>query len=608
MKGLVVGADAGGESPAESLGLAPSVGRRTPVRWALPAVLLLAVALACLPGRTRIPPDVGADYYYQLIAAERFHQGLGLTSLQPKAPNQPWTWRYDYGWLTQWPPAYSLLVVAVRRALNCTAIEACQWINVVACAAALVGWFIWVRRCVPRGVGGTVLAVVGAGSAVPTASLINPATDTLLVALLPYVLLLAVRAGESMRPAPPTAPARAHTPLLDSVFAGLACGGLVWIRYAAVFVPLAVGAYLALLWLSDVARVRRRQGATPPLVGGRGSERCGAAEEGDSAPRGMGFGVLLTCAVSAALPVLALMALHRVMAPEVPAQEQLNLGHRVVLEASPRLLGEAWWTYTALKFYDYHWFGHWVFALWPAALLVGVVIVSRARRAVVRFLANPATGLSGMLLVALLGLLVGSTAVFGDKYHYTTLERYYLPGRPLYFVLFVAPLLLTRGKVARALVAVGLLLAAYWTVGYEWRRPYQRWLAAGRPVTPYGCWATAFSPGADALFEWLKAQAAPEVVVVSNFHDHLALETGIPAVPLPDDPATLDDWSERIRAVRGVPQLRILFVLDPDNHYRSYFLPPPEEVVRRFGLEQRAATPSAISAWVYEFQGEPDSN
>ena len=46
----------------------------------------------------------------------------------------------------------------------------------VACAVALVGWFAWSRRLLPKGIAGILLAAVAAGSAVSTAALINPGT------------------------------------------------------------------------------------------------------------------------------------------------------------------------------------------------------------------------------------------------------------------------------------------------------------------------------------------------------------------------------------------------------------------------------------------------
>ena len=134
--------------------VSPEVPARPPRwRWVLLGTLVVSLGLALLPHRTEIPPNIESDYCYLLLAADRFHDGQGLTSLAPQAPHQPWEWRYDWGWLTQWPIGYPLLVAGVRRVLGGTTINACLWINLAACALALVGWFAWVRYCAPRGVG-----------------------------------------------------------------------------------------------------------------------------------------------------------------------------------------------------------------------------------------------------------------------------------------------------------------------------------------------------------------------------------------------------------------------------------------------------------------------
>ena len=147
-------------------------------KLAIPAaVVVIYLTLTALPGRTRIPPRVSSDYCYQLLAANRLYDGLGLTTLQPVAPLQPWEWRNDWSFLTQWPAGYSLCVWGVRRVTGASALEALRWINVASCALALVGWFVWVKRVSPRGVTGTLLAAVAAGCSVTVAFLIDPTTD-----------------------------------------------------------------------------------------------------------------------------------------------------------------------------------------------------------------------------------------------------------------------------------------------------------------------------------------------------------------------------------------------------------------------------------------------
>ena len=140
--------------------------------------------------------------------------------------------------------------------------------------------------------------------------------------------------------------------------------------------------------------------------------------------------------------------------------------------------------------------------------------------------------MSVMVAAVMLAMLIGATAVFGDKYDYVSLDRYYTPGKPLYLVLFAAPILLIRSRVSRVVACIGLLVASSWIGQQEWRRPYSRWLAAEREVTPYGQWSRCFVPDASKLFHWLERQDSPELVVVSNFHEYVALETGIPATAI----------------------------------------------------------------------------
>ena len=562
--------------------------------WTIAAIVGLALVLAALPGRTAIVPNVESDYCYQLMAADRLVAGEGLTALPPLAPGQPWAWRGDWTFLTQWPAGYPVLIAIVRWLTGLGTVAATQWMAVVACALALVGWFTWLRRCLPRTWLGVALAVVGAMTAVSVASLVDPTTDTILVAMTPWVLLAFERAvrdtahdgglceptlqGLGMPPAQqadiarrPWWALRAH-PTIALFAAGLLAGSACWVRYAAVFLPGALGVYLLLAW----RRTRRV------------SARSVAAY-----------------ALGAALPMVGLFLLNHFAAAGTSTQAQFNLGHQAGLDFSPRLAAEAWWTYADLPYYGYLSFAHAALAAWPAVLLAGAALsaawLPAARRRLASYFAEPAVAISGVTLLSLLVLLVTVTAVFGDKYHYTTLERYYLPARPLYFVLFAGPLLLVPSRLVKLGLAAALWVAGSWTLRYEWPRPYQRWLAADRPVTPYGRWAVAFDPGASELISWLELQAGPDLVVISNFQDHLALETGIPAIPIPPDDATLRDWLTRIAAERGTPVDRVLFVLDPDNRHRSYFLPKPADVVSRFALRRPAAVPPAVSAWVYEY-------
>ncbi len=595
------------EGQARAPGLAIRVpGSRSPghrdVHWAVvPAgVVAVVCVLAFLPSRTLIPPLVQSDYCYMLLAADRLYDGLGVTSLQPVAPLQPWAWQYDWGFLTQWPIGYPLLVCAVRLAFGLPTLAACQWISIAACAIGFVGWLSWIKSCVPRGATGVLLAAVAAGCTQTVGLLINPSTDVVLIALMPFALSFAVRAvryqaDEGSEVGVPTgepgAGVRGHPRRLGWLaLSGLTAGGLFWIRYASIFVPLAIGVYLLIEW---------RFGGT------RGSEDSpGLPTSRDVIPPAAGGGLALWQVAffggCAAAPVGALLLINSVFGTG-STQARLNLGHDIGFDFSPRLIARAWWNFTDFSFYDYHWFAHWIYAFWPAALLVGTCAIRPLRRMVGAFAATPGVCLSAVVSGTLLGMLIAATALFGDKYDYVSLERYYLPIRPLYFLLFVAPLALIPLRAVRVVLCIGLVIGCSWLVRQDWPRPYKRWLAANRATTPYGQWARCFEPGAADLYNWLRTQGGPDLIVVSNFHEYIALETGIPTLPIPKDVDTLTDWVERICASRGLTNPRVLFVLDPDNKGRDYWIPPPTTIVQTFALTVSPMRLPSVSAWVREY-------
>jgi len=581
-------------------------GVRRPVRWSLvlSGIAVVSLVLAFLPGRTRIAPLIESDYCYLLIASDRMYDGFGPTAPLPVAPFQPWTWQADWGFLTQWPIGYPILISSVRWLFNFSVLQAFQWIAVVACATALVGWFVWVKRSVPSGVTGILLAALAAGCSVSTASLVNPSTDLLLVAFLPFALLFVTRAMEYLGGPPSGHPnptlkrkrgvsvpaacapgsdlfkARAgedstgtsvraskRRAALWLCLAGLTAGGLFWIRYASVFVPLAVGLYLLIEW--------RRRRVHLPLIA--------------------------LFALCTAIPIVTLLIINNAFGMSGSVQAQLNLGHAARFDFSPDLLRRAWWNFTDFGFYDYHWYSHWVYALWPLGVILTAFMIRPIRRSMQSFVVAPGVALSALVATVMLIVLIGVTAAFGEKYDYVGLDRYYTPGKPLYFVLFIAPIMLIRRRVVRALLCVGLIVACSWIVRQEWHRPYRRWVTANREVTTYGQWSRCFTPNAEQLYRWLREHDALNLVVVSNFHEYVALETKIAALPIPEDIPTLDTWIDRICAARGVSDPRILFVLDPDNRWRDYWIPHPTEVIRTFGLTRRAETPATISAQVLEY-------
>jgi hypothetical protein len=181
-------------------------------------------------------------------------------------------------------------------------------------------------------------------------------------------------------------------------------------------------------------------------------------------------------------------------------------------------------------------------------------------------------------------MLIAATSLFAGKFHYVGLDRYYQPIKPLYFVLFGAPLLFWRRNLAHAGVAVWLLVGASWIVEQEWLRPLRRQAVAGSVPTPYGAEAQCFGSDAARLYEWLRNQQRDDLVVLSNYHEFLVLEAGIPALPIPADPGTLQRWLGDIREARSVQDLRVLFVLDPDNGRRGYWIEEPSVVEAKFDL------------------------
>ena len=535
-------------------------GPTPPVRMCL-AVTLVASVLALLPGRSAIPPLVESDYCYLLTAADRLYEGHGLTATPPIAPLQPWEWRQDWAFLTQWPMGYPLLVCVVRWVFGLETLQACQWIAVLACATALVSWFVWVKACVPHGITGVMLATVAAGCAASTADLLNPSTDIILVALLPIVLMLAARAAA--RGGNDPAGWRAA---MMFVTVGLLSGGLFWFRYAALFVLPAVGLFFIFERLRG-SRVSVKQ---------------------------------IACFATAGLaPIVTLVLVNRAYGASASVQEQFNLGHGTSLGLPLDQLVSLWVNFTKFGFYDYHRYSQWIMSLWPL-VMVAIGLCFRSGRGALRsFFALPGVMLSVLTVGALFAMLIGVTAMFGDKYDYISLERYYVAVKPLYFVLFVAPLTLIPKRVVRVGLCAVLLVASSWLVRQEWSRPFARWQRADRPVTPYGQWACCFGPRATELYQWLGGQVDDELIIVSNFHEYIALETGIAALPIPPDIPTLTRWVDRVCAARGVSHPRVLFILDHDNRWRDYWIDLPERIIQAFNLSRCSAAPPGIAENVY---------
>ncbi|RME41353.1 MAG: hypothetical protein D6788_01435, partial [Planctomycetota bacterium] len=415
---------------------------------------LLAGALWLLPGRDAIPPLVESDYAYLLTAAERFSQGLGLTAPVPVAPHQPWEWRCDWAFLTRWPIGYPLLVAGVRLAADVSILQAAAILGVLACAVAMTGWFLLVRRCVPRGAAGGLLALLTAIYAVSPSLLLNPSTDLLVVAALPWILLIASRPRRRDKPrAYDRSPAESsrlgvETDASEAFIrsgrgwsgyarvagTGLLAGSLFWIRYAAVFIPAGLVACTAMQYL------RRRR-----------SSRS-----------------LKVLAVSSAVPVVLLLLINRSFGLPESLQSQLNLGHSVRFAFTADLFAQAWRRFTDLGFYDHHPFTRWVYALLPMGIAVAALLSRRARKRLKAYYDAPPVLTSAVVALCGLAMLIAATALFGDKYPYATLPRYYLPIKPLYFVLFVGPLLLVPRRLVRVAAIGAMLVGCSWVIGQDW--------------------------------------------------------------------------------------------------------------------------------------------
>ncbi len=519
---------------------------------ALAGVIIVGAGLAVLPGHGTVPPLIESDYCYQLIAAERASQGLGFTSLQPIAPRQPWEWEYDFGFLTQWPVGYSFLVWA-GRCLGLSTIESCRWICVWSCAAGLVGWYLWLRQAVPRGWSGCLLSLFGATLALGADSLVNPSTDTLVAALVPWTLLFALYALHQAEYDRRNGMGSGCS-LVRLVVAGMSCGGLIWFRYAAIFLPAGMAIYVATA--STWRRIAWRH--TIALI------------------------------LGASIPIVLLLWLNKMYGSQQSALSRLNLGHRIGFDFSWGHIVAAWTHFT-----DPGRFGGpkalsviWRIApLFVVPLACGIgslrnVYVSLARRHVFGLSVAPA-----MMLVL---MLVSATTLFSAKYNYVELPRYYLPVRPLYLVLFLAPLV--AEKIPRLAITAVMLASLIGNARVERYESLAVKMGAVAEVTAFGQRAVAFAPGAEKVYEWVKNRVGPDTIVFSNFHDFIALETGIPAVPMPTSTETLARWVSRIAAARGIAEPRLVFVLDRHNRWRDYFLPSAEVVIATLELNRWSAT------------------
>jgi hypothetical protein len=72
----------------------------------------------------------------------------------------------------------------------------------------------------------------------------------------------------------------------------------------------------------------------------------------------------------------------------------------------------------------------------------------------------------------------------------------------------------------------------------------------------------------------------------------------LPAQPLPGSASQLRDVVRRIAAARGCTNPRLLFVLEPDNLWRDYFL-ETYEAIDTFELTRFDSTSPVLRRYVY---------
>jgi hypothetical protein len=213
--------------------------------------------------------------------------------------------------------------------------------------------------------------------------------------------------------------------------------------------------------------------------------------------------------------------------------------------------------------------------------------------------------LAAVVVFALLAMLLLTTSFFRAKFNYVALDRYYWPIRPLYFTLFLTPLLLIRIPLVRVSMCILAVVGCSWTIRQDWKRTYDRWLAANREATDYGQWAACFTPGAAELYRSLQAAADPGLIIVSNFHEYVALETGLATLPVPPDVPTLERWTTRIATDRGIDNVRVVFLLDSTNRWRDYWIESPERVKQTFGLVAIHDFAGSTDARVFTWRPRP---
>lgn len=550
--------------PAKTRSASPGVRVVHSLLWTALAGAV-TTGLHYIPQRSDVAPSIVGDNAYIFLAADRLYEGDGATCIPPKAPFQPWSWQADWAFLTQWPVGYPALICAVRMVTQTTSASAGVSIAMVCCGLGMVAWFAWLLRCLGTRLTGIAIALTVAVGAFSVDALVNPASDTIVLAALPLALILAARVLRFGQ----TNDAPCHPSGLGLIQLGLTAGALFWIRYAAAFVPFGVGLYVLWSW----------------AVGRR-----------------LTFRHVVVYGVSALTPIAALIAVNHFLGAANSVQEKLNLGVSTALTFDSQIASDIWNNFTRQSLYAHRPEAYGFFAaILPIAAWLLPLTTRDSRKSLASFLRKPSVQLSVAMIVSMFALLTAATIFFRGKYNYAQLDRYYVAIRPFYWLVFVGPLAAMPQTTVRIGVVALMLAFGGWFVQQDHMRAFDRIAAKQQKTTNYGRWAERFEPHSRSLYSWLAAQSGDGLVVFSNFQDDIALETRIPACPVPESLEEMDQWVAKIKKARGVDSVRILFVLEPTNPHRDYFQASASQVVANFDLHPYQEAPPAIQRYVFTF-------
>jgi hypothetical protein len=522
------------------------------LRWLLIYTTMCA-AFAAASVFVPIPLRAQADYCQIFLAVDRLSQDLGPTTIYPKIPEVDWSF------INHWPVGYPLLLWAVKIVGGTNTINGARVVNVAAYALAVMAWTVWFRRCLPRSRTADLLAVTAAVMALSTKYFWSPGTDMVLVALTPVMLLWTDRlmCRRSVTPGDACQPRWWSLALL-----GLATGGITWLRYTGLFLTLGLTLYFTSCWL------------------------WGA---------GFRFRHLAAFCLGCLAPLALLAITNATCAYRMIDETASAFG----LHFDWSWAATWWWHFAQLPLFTSQWRACHLYAWYFPPVLILLLLATRmSRRAAADFFRRPAVQLSLCAVAGMFGLMM-IYRIFAGSFFVTAAEpRYLMPVRPFYLLAFVGPLLVIPWQRLRRLLWLPLAACLIWLVQAEWIDAARTWAAEHHSVTAYGRQAVPFQNDPDQLYAWLRRQNAPGLIVFSNFFDDIALETHIAAQPLPETTDELRDRVRRIARARNIDDPRVLFVLNPDNMWRDYYL-PVHKAIRVFDLERAQNPLPAVRRYVF---------